>query len=146
MKISNYVTDLCDPKIAFKSYVTLNRLSYPLSSHDVSAIFSNCNPSALYIVFSSYGTFLLFSAPAIDSMLSTCVMYCYLNPSNAELNPICHLLALLEAHHILHVSRIRGNLICGLHGDMQWRSWLRHCTTSQKVAGSIPNGALEFFY
>ena len=26
---------------------------------------------------------------------------------NAELNPICHLLALLGAHHILHVSRIR---------------------------------------
>jgi hypothetical protein len=24
----------------------------------------------------------------------------------AELNPICHLLALLGAHHILHVSRI----------------------------------------
>jgi hypothetical protein len=30
------------------------------------------------------------------------------NPVNAELNPICHLLALL-AHHILHVSRIRVN-------------------------------------
>jgi hypothetical protein len=30
-----------------------------------------------------------------------------LNPSNAELNPICRLLALLEPHHILHVSRIR---------------------------------------
>jgi hypothetical protein len=29
-----------------------------------------------------------------------------LNPLNAELNPICHLLALLGAHHILHVSRI----------------------------------------
>jgi len=27
------------------------------------------------------------------------------NPLNSELNPICHLLALLEAHHILHVSR-----------------------------------------
>jgi len=26
---------------------------------------------------------------------------------NAVLNPICHLLALLGAHHILHVSRIR---------------------------------------
>jgi len=26
---------------------------------------------------------------------------------NAELNTICHLLALLGAHHILHVSRIR---------------------------------------
>jgi hypothetical protein len=23
-----------------------------------------------------------------------------------------------------------------------WRSWLRHCTTSQKVAGSIPTGAV----
>jgi len=29
------------------------------------------------------------------------------NPLNAELNPICHLLALLGAHPILHVSRIR---------------------------------------
>jgi len=33
-----------------------------------------------------------------------------INPLNAELNPICHLLALLEAHHILHVSRIRVNM------------------------------------
>jgi len=30
-----------------------------------------------------------------------------LNPLNAALNPTCHLLALLGAHHILHVSRIR---------------------------------------
>ena len=30
-----------------------------------------------------------------------------INPLNAELNPICHLLALLGTHHILHVSRIR---------------------------------------
>jgi len=30
-----------------------------------------------------------------------------INPLNAQLNPICHLLALLEAHHILYVSRIR---------------------------------------
>jgi hypothetical protein len=29
------------------------------------------------------------------------------NPLNAELNPICHLLALLGANHKLHVSRIR---------------------------------------
>jgi len=26
------------------------------------------------------------------------------NPLNAKLNPICHLLALLGAHHIFHVS------------------------------------------
>jgi len=33
--------------------------------------------------------------------------YKALNPLNAELNPICHLVALLGAHHILHISRIR---------------------------------------
>ena len=36
-----------------------------------------------------------------------------LNPLNTELNPICHLLALLGAHHILHVSRIRVNVYGG---------------------------------
>ena len=30
-----------------------------------------------------------------------------INPLNTELNPICHLLSLLGAHHILHISRIR---------------------------------------
>ena len=30
-----------------------------------------------------------------------------INPLNAELNPICHLLALLGAHHIFHVSGLR---------------------------------------
>ena len=29
------------------------------------------------------------------------------NPLNAELNPICHLLVLVGAHHILHVSGVR---------------------------------------
>jgi len=38
------------------------------------------------------------------------------NPLNAELNPICHLLAFLGAHHILHVSRIRVKLLA--------RAWL----------------------
>jgi len=34
-----------------------------------------------------------------------------LNPLNPELNPICYLLALLGAHHLLHVSRIRVKLL-----------------------------------
>ena len=29
------------------------------------------------------------------------------NPLNPKLNPICYLLALLGAHHFLHISRIR---------------------------------------
>ena len=36
------------------------------------------------------------------------------NPLNAELNPICHLLALLGAHHIFHVSGLRVK---------RWRMW-----------------------
>jgi hypothetical protein len=39
----------------------------------------------------------------------------YFNPLNAELNPICHLLALLGVYHFLHVSRIRVNIV----GDMR---------------------------
>ena len=35
--------------------------------------------------------------------------YRHFNPLNAELNPICHLLALLGAHLIFHVSRLRVN-------------------------------------
>jgi hypothetical protein len=33
-----------------------------------------------------------------------------INPLNTELNPISYLLVLLEAHPILHVSRIRVNV------------------------------------
>jgi hypothetical protein len=35
----------------------------------------------------------------------------WVNTLNAELNPICHMLTLLGAHHILHVSKIRVKLI-----------------------------------
>ena len=38
---------------------------------------------------------------------SLCQCLRYINPLNAELNSICYLLALLGAHHFLHVSKIR---------------------------------------
>ena len=34
-----------------------------------------------------------------------------INPLKPELNPICYLLALLGAHHLLHVSRIKVKLL-----------------------------------
>jgi transposase len=40
----------------------------------------------------------------------------FLNPLNAELNPICHLLALLGAHHIFHVSGLRVKILT-INGD-----------------------------
>ena len=38
-------------------------------------------------------------------------IHCLFNPLNPELNPICYLLAILAAHHFLHVSRIRVKLL-----------------------------------
>jgi hypothetical protein len=37
-----------------------------------------------------------------------------LNPLKAELNPICHLLALLGAQHIFHVRGLRVNMNAGI--------------------------------
>ena len=38
------------------------------------------------------------------------IVYFSINPLNAELNPICHLLALLGTHHIFHISVLRVNV------------------------------------
>jgi len=51
------------------------------------------------------------------------------NPLNAELNPICHLLALLRAHHILHISRIRLKYIF----IKKWILWGMECINSTTV-------------
>jgi len=34
--------------------------------------------------------------------------------------------------------------LCRTRGT-RWRGWLRHCATSQKVAGSIPDGVIGIF-
>jgi len=44
-----------------------------------------------------------------------------LNPLNAELNPICHLLTLLGARHIPHISRVRVKEM-GWKG-VEWICW-----------------------
>jgi hypothetical protein len=43
-----------------------------------------------------------------------------INPLNAELNPICHLVALLRAHPIFHISRIKVKSSL-LYGSETWR-------------------------
>jgi len=45
-------------------------------------------------------------------------IYIRFNPLNAELNPICHLLALLGAHYIFHVSGLRDYLIFSYNGNI----------------------------
>jgi hypothetical protein len=59
------------------------------------------------------------------------------NPLNAELNLVCHLLALLGAHPILHVSRIRVNLTFASEHVLCWPSL-------QNVSVLLENGPLLF--
>jgi len=48
--------------------------------------------------------------PIVRDSIFVIIIYVF-NPLNAESYPICHLLALLGAHHILHISRIRVKLL-----------------------------------
>jgi len=55
----------------------------------------------------------------------------FLNPLNAELNPIFHLLLLFGAQHILHVSRIRAKL---KHTDITKNTYIRSWTVTEIMA------------
>jgi hypothetical protein len=88
--------------------------------------------------------------PVRDSTF-TPVLLELISPLNAELNPICHLLALLGAHHIFHVSRIRvncrGDRLIWPTVNMPCRNVkLHHLSCSDKyihcgklLVGSVPN-------
>jgi len=47
----------------------------------------------------------------VKEMSKFCKSIVWINPLSPELNPICYLLALLGAHHFLHVSRISVKLL-----------------------------------
>ena len=80
-----------------RTNVTVILLNYCV--HDI--------PQSLYIASFSTCRDLLFAFSS--NLLPLMTMYAF-SPLNAELNPICYLLALLGAHHILHISRIRVNV------------------------------------
>jgi hypothetical protein len=65
------------------------------------------------------------------------------NPLNAELNPMCHMLALLGAHPILHVSRIRvKGVITRYFCDHKERQLVHSYTSTVKTwsGGKAPYG------
>ena len=57
-----------------------------------------------------------------------------INPLNAELNPTCYLLALLGAHHILHVSRIRVKELRNTRKIIRFVHGVCNCTSNPVVA------------
>jgi hypothetical protein len=64
-----------------------------------------------------------------------CTISC-VNTLKAELNPMCHLLALLGAHLIFHVSRIRVNLHLQCIRNI-WRSCDKYYNIIMKVTNKI---------
>ena len=48
--------------------------------------------------------------------------------------------------NLLYVLPSYYTYIPSTKGDTRWRSWLRHCATSRKVVGSIPDGFIGFFH
>ena len=49
---------------------------------------------------------------------------------------------LITSAHIVLIFNVGTTLKWGT----RWRSWLRHCATSRKVARSIPDGVIEIFH
>jgi hypothetical protein len=61
----------------------------------------------------------------------------HINPLNAELNPICHLLALAGAHHFVHVSRLRvKSSFCICHGGRYFETNIQLKASSSYVLRS----------
>jgi len=63
-----------------------------------------------------------------------------INPLNAELNPICHLLALLGDHNIFHVSGLEVNMtakciyVSHLYSNVLQMFFLRYLVVSSSIS------------
>jgi hypothetical protein len=61
-------------------------------------------------------------------------------PSVYFVNQPLHVSDIFVAHHQEVYS------IYTVYQGTRWRSWLRHCATSRKVAGSIPDDVIGIFH
>jgi hypothetical protein len=69
----------------------------------------------------------------------------YINPLKTQLNPICHLLALLGAHHILQISRIRVNYTPSPTSDTAKGSLAADATVHPAFKGIVYDKYLAMF-
>ena len=100
--VFNVIVIPFDQKYVFRCFDSLVRFKKTLirGSYDFFSLNENCGTTLMsHQLLSS--TFLIIKISHILPF----------NPLNPELNPICYLLALLGAHHLLHVSRIRVKLL-----------------------------------
>ena len=74
-----------------------------------------------------------------NSLITTC------HPSPCFDSEVLRSLVNTDRHTCTHVLSDLLSL-WSKKGNTRWRSWLRHCATSQKVAGSIPEGVVGIFH
>jgi hypothetical protein len=92
--------------------------NYTISNYYLSLCYS------LQYIFKATGylsSFALFLCVWTETVTMHMISKFLFNPLNSELNSICHLLVLLGAHHIFHVSRIRVKLSYGKEIEMNFR-------------------------
>ena len=78
----------------------LHRLRYATSPKEVNTIDDTVRRPVDVVA-------LRFGLPTLRAWIRFCEYFLHVNPLTPELNPVCCLLALLGAHHFLHVSRIK---------------------------------------
>jgi hypothetical protein len=61
----------------------------------------------------------------------------------AEIRANCRLSCL--RNFVVFFRKLNCGIVSENGGGTHWRSWLRHCATSLKVAGSIPDGVIGIF-
>ena len=101
-----------NPQSAYAQHILQNQHEYG-QMNSIMTLLKLLNNSSLLIPYQQYYIQTLYregklipeqNPGEINPLFQTII-----NRLKAELNPICHLLALLGAHHILNVSRIRVN-------------------------------------
>jgi hypothetical protein len=96
--------------------------------------FIRTKQSNTYTVFSKWPPRSLELAAAVFFSPLLCSLK--FNPLNAKLNPVCHLVALLGAHLIFHVSSIRVN-VC-------WDKCLEHPHRTEHCVAAVCKDVLQW--
>jgi hypothetical protein len=115
-KTSSYIQGLKFQLTYLASVLELSTGEVPLQLRqqmDLKQLVGMCSGSLLQLhhlekpFFQLQQAYRLMAVKQTHTILNLVSVCFNINPLNAELNPICQLLALLGAHQILHVSRIR---------------------------------------
>ena len=70
-----------------------------------------------------------------------------MQPTSSFLHdPLTGLISIIECVLAQCFKIVCFNMSITAGGGPRWCSWLRHCATSQKVMGSIPDGVIGIFH